>query len=764
MQVSRWVVGPVLVAAVALGCVDSVEVDASETGAALAAGAGPVAEFDPAQSVVPLPNALLMSPVTGRVNVPPGCGETPGSAAAGLRAVLNQLDGFGTSQASLVATFSEPVDTDSLAGRVFLVRLAERGVPLTRLEGAVPVDLVPGSSTRFAADCQSSSQVPNLTLRPRAPLLGSSTYGVLLVEGILSESGRPMQASASWGLVRQSEPPVRFSEAGNGAADLLYNTTPFDPSTPEGLASLQGLDQLWRGHAPLLAGFDLLAPALLGLPLPREGMLLAWAFDTQTIGDPLDASIAGSPANQLTQSPAPLSISVPLAGAGGPLTVEQFFATALPGVPCSALGCDAIGAIYSGSPLSAAPSFTSTSYLQGDDCSLPAASAGAFDDPLQPSLVCQRELPLLIIVPQTLAPAGGYPTLLFAHGLTRSKEDLLAIAGALAGSGIASVAMDAVDHGGRAVQLSSDAALGCAGAGLGLPCEASFGPTCAPQCFGSILSTDLAATRDHLRQTVLDQLTLAAVLGGCAAPGACGTLQVDPSQLGYLGQSLGALLGGVSVAMSEELRTAAFNVGGADWLRILTDTSTPGISCPLVDALIASGVLSGEPWNLGSNPDALCLSEAWKTDPGFVQFASAARWILDPADPINYASRYGEGRSLLLAEVIDDAVIPNSATREWGEALGLTAEAASISASVPPPPSLPVLTPGSHWLEYHGLDANPALGFPGNAYAHGSLLAPATPSASMASGSGELGTLRMRADTFSFFVTQFNAVQPGSDQ
>jgi len=364
---------------------------------------------------------------------------------------------------------------------------------------------------------------------------------------------------------------------------------------------------------------------------------------------------------------------------------------------------------------------------------------------------------LLIIVPQTPAPASGYPTLLFAHGLTRSKEDLLAIAGTLARGGIASVAMDAVDHGVRAFQVSTEAALGCAGAGPGLPCDTNFGPTCAPQCFGSILSSELAATRDHLRQTMLDQLTLAAVLQGCAAVAACGALQVDPARLGYLGQSLGALIGGVSVAMSEGLHTAAFNVGAADWLRILTDTGTPAISCPLVDALIASGTLSGEPWNLGSNPNALCLGDTWKTDPGFLQFASVARWILDPADPINYAGRYGEARSVLLAEVIGDAVIPNSATREFGEALGLTAEPASISAALPPPPSLPVLTSGSHWLEYHGLDANLALGFPGNAYSHGSLLAPATPSASMAPGAGELGTLRMQADTVGFFTTHLGS-------
>jgi len=169
-----------------LGCVESVEPDASEGVSSLAGSLPPVVEFDPARRIVPLPNALLMDPATGRVNVPPSCGEQPGSAAESLRRALNQLDGFGTSRLSLVATLSAPVDLDSTEGHVFLVRLAENGVPLQSLEGPVALDLVAGSSERVAPDCGSSEMVPNLTLRPRAPLRGSSTYAVLLTRGIRS--------------------------------------------------------------------------------------------------------------------------------------------------------------------------------------------------------------------------------------------------------------------------------------------------------------------------------------------------------------------------------------------------------------------------------------------------------------------------------------------------------------------------------------------------------------------------------------------------
>ncbi len=758
--------GPIICGALSslqLGCVESVETDPTELAATLDGALPPVAEFDPAQRVVPLPNALLMDPMTGRVNVPPSCGEQPGSSAESLRLALNQLDGFGTSRMSLVATFSAPVDVGSAAGRVFLVRLAQHGVPLTRFEGLVAVDVLAGGSQRSAPDCSSSATVPNLTLLPRSPLQGDSTYGVLLTSGIQSVDGKAFEPSPTWALVRQAQAPVSFSDPSPEALPD-HNATPFDPSDPEDLAALHGLDTLWRAHAPLLAALDQLAPALAasqpGGFAGRDDILLAWAFGTETIGAPLDPEQAGSAAQLASNAALPLVLPAPLAGDGAPLSVEAFFAGAIPGVPCSQLGCDAIASVYAASPVSAAPSFTSSSFLQGDDCTQPGALASSFDDPAQPSKVCERQLPLLIVLPRTAAP-GPVPTVIFSHGITRSKEDLLAIAGTLARGGIASVAVDAVDHGTRAVRTSTDAALGCDGAGPARPCASQFGPTCASQCFAPIFSPDLPRTRDHLRQTVLDQLALEAVLRACAEPGACGALQVDAQRIGYLGQSMGSLLGGVTVAQSSSIRTAALNVGAADWLQVLTDSETPGIRCPLVDSLIASGTMSGQTWNGGTNPNATCFGDEWKTDPGFLQFAAAFRWILDPVDPVNYVNRYGDERHVLLAEVVGDAVIPNSATLTFGTALGLQPELAERATPGSLTPSPAVIAPGSHWVRYDGVVADPASQFPGNAYVHGSLLAPADPGPSMAQGSGELGTLRMQLDTLGFFATHLSPSTAG---
>lgn len=747
----RRVAGTALGLIALAGCAEQAEVDADETVVARP----PTAEFDPGGGILPLPNALLIDPATGRLQVPPRCGEAPGSAAEALRNTLNQLDGFGTSGLDIVATFSDTVDAASLDGRVALVRIAERGAPLTAPEGPVPVDVLTASTRRFAPDCESVSVVPAVVIQPREVLREASTYAVVIARGVTTTGGDEFEPSVTWSLARQQDAPVAFAEGAPPTAAPIYNATPFDPAEPEELASLRGLAQLWRGLDPLLRGLDQLAPVVLpGQVASRDDLLLAWAFRTQTITDALNPEVAGSPANEIAAAAAPLVVGAPAAGAGAPVTIEQALAAALPGVPCEALGCAAIGTLYAAGPASTPPTFTASSYLSGDDCSLPAARTGAFDDPVAPALVCQRQLPVLAVVPLAASAATGYPTVIFAHGIGRSKEDLLAIAGTFAAAGIASVSVDALDHGVRAVQVSTDAAAGCDRAGPDRPCTEVFGPACAPQCYAPLLSSNLAVTRDHLRQTVLDHGALARALVACSEPGVCGALQVDPARIGFVGQSLGALIGGVSVAVADDITAGVLNVGGADWLQVLTETQTLAIRCPLVDALIAGGVIMGEAWNGGSNENATCTGEAWKADPGFRDFASTARWVLDPVDAVNFARAYAAPvPSVLVSEVVGDPVVPNTATATFADALGLTPSEAALATSAAPDPSPAALEPGSAWIRYANIDADPSLMFPGNAFGHGSLLAPADPSPSMGEPSGQLGTIRMRVDAVGFLVS-----------
>jgi hypothetical protein len=431
------------------GCAERVTADDNEKGPL---PSPPVAEFDPAARVIPLPNNLLLDPVSHKLSLPAQCGESAGSAAEQVRKSLNQLDGFGTSRGNepgrspIVATFSADIDSASLEGRVFLLRVPSAGDP----GGPVRIEVSLGRSLRAAEDCASSAAIPNITIAPTEPLREASTHVVALLRGITTTTGAEFEPSSSWALTRQESSPVQIGGPSN-APVVTFNATPFDPQVPDDLRRLVGLDQLWKVHEPVLRFLDAALPALTGAtePLPRDELLLAWSFNTETIAAPFDASVAGSPASLLTSDTAPDAPNLPdtpLAGAGAPLTVEQFYAAALPDVPCDLLGCAAIGAIYASSPLGAGPSLVSPNFQLGDDCNPSTATPGrAWDDPLKPGKVCDQRVPFVAVVPNAevgLRPGPqGYKTVIFAHGLTRSKEDLFAIAGQLAAQGIASVAI-----------------------------------------------------------------------------------------------------------------------------------------------------------------------------------------------------------------------------------------------------------------------------------------------------------------------------------
>jgi hypothetical protein len=721
-----------------VGCVSKVDADPSELGPI---ASPPIAEFDPANQVIPLPNNLLLSPNTGKLALPAQCGETP--TAAALRSdVLNALDGFGTSKTVIQATFSEPVDAGSLAGHVFVLRMATAGVPVTSSEAPVPINVAPGTSVRYATGCVTPTAVNDITIVPTNPLDGSSTYAVALLQGIKTSSGLEFLPSVTWALVRQPADPVQISSA-VGSAVVTQNLTPFNPQDPAGLAAIVGLDQLWKATAPTLSFLDVALPQVAPAEPPgRSSVLLAWSFNTETIAGPLDAATVGSPASQLTSATAPDALTI--AQAVPAEQVEAFYTAHLGAGSCASLGCDAIGAIYLGA-------FVSPNFQTGVDCKTPSAP-GPWSDPVHPTKVCDQIISVIAIVPKVLAGASGYKTVIFGHGLGRSKADLLAFAGRLAAQGIASIAMDAVLSGDRAAQTSSDAALGCAAAAMGNTCTGALDPSCAPQCFAPILSTNLAATRDNLRQTVLDTLKLERVVAGCAAAGVCQNLVVDASHVGYVGQSLGSLLGEITVAQSSTLKTAIFNVGGADWVQIVTFTANVQIRCSILDSLIDAGVLQGAKSNLGTNPGALCLdpAAAWRTDPAFVSFGAVARWILDPVDAVNYAGVYrgASGPKLLLQEVKGDQVVPNEATDPYGTLLGLMKTPAAVGTSAMPAATPASGSAGSSWVEYSNIPADTAQMFPGNTYAHGSLLQPATPDLA-----GLLGTAQMQTDAITFLGT-----------
>jgi dienelactone hydrolase len=705
-------------------------------------------EFDPAASIIPFPNNLVLDPMTGKVALPKQCGESP--AALVIRTtILNTLDGFGTYESALQVTFSEAVDPTTLDGHVLLYHRARDMTANDPAAAApIPVTLIPTTTTRFAPDCSSSKPVTTLLIIAQGVLEQRGTYTVALTRGIETATGAAFGASFTWSLIRQATAPVVLDAHGN----VIENRTPLDPREPAQLAQLQGISQLWQAHKPALDFVEQTGHA-------RGDVLIAWEFGTQS-SDALDPAVAGSPASVVSASADALQgvesvtdscvppdatgcidrslppydqCSDPATPAGN---VQCFLKIALGGAggyaagaaSCAQIGCAAVKDVLAGA-------LRSSSYQAETANPLGRPFAGAWSDPVRPALVKQSQLGVLIFVPATDAPG----TVVFGHGLGGSKEQAFAIGPQLAAQGFSTVAIDFVAHGSRASRISSSDACADTGAPSAPP-----DPTKAPQCYAPFLSTDLAGTRDNIRQTVLDLEALVAALKACGAA-ACGSLVVDPAHLVYAGISLGGIIGSTAVANIPDFQGAVLSVGGVGLLDILENTANLGIRCSLVDALIDAGVLAGD---RSGAAGALCATSGWTTQPGYQQFSAIARWALDPADGANFTGKLAS-RRLLIQEVVGDEVVPNVATERQAALVGLAPAAADVfdpaATATAPSAAITTLPTTSKFVRYLTLPGDG--GFAGNTFSHGSLLDPGT------SPDTQLATQRVQTDAITFLLS-----------
>lgn len=750
------------------GCPD-VKVDPDE-GKAI-----PTVEFDPAAQVLPFPNNLVLcatgtdasgAPCTiGKVAIPPPACETP--AAKAIRTTtLNQLDGFGTFEAAMQVTFTGSIDEASLANHIVMYQRTKGGVDNSPTGATqIPTKLIKTTALRFTeGKCTTPATVEAVTIVPLVPLDQKSTYTVGVLKGIKTADGADYGPSATWALVDQKDDPVTIDDKG----DIVSERTPLQPgqdANGNGVPDTQeiiGLDGIWKAH---LAAITFLT----GTGADRADILVAWEVTTQTVTDPLDSTVAGSPAsavadsgflgiqsvtcdlsgtcpNGIDRTVLPYSLcdaadsntlcflEINLGGASNPTDPYTAGKTI-----CAQVGCAAIKDILGGV-------FVSTNYQQQLPNPLAGGATipGAWSDPVAPSDQGGVQIQALMFVPATAQPADGYPTLVFGHGLTSSKSALAAFAPQLAAKlGMASIAIDFVDHGSRAVRTSDTG--DCAGTTLD--------PTAKPLCFASIISADLGQTRDNFRQTILDLQRLIKVTKFCGTH-ACTSLTAsggadptpttfkpDPAHIVYGGQSLGGIIGTTTVATSTTINNALLNVPAVGLVDVLEHTDTLAIRCQLVDALIDAGVLTG---NKSSAASPLCADEAWQAQPGYQQFSGIARWVLDPADGANFMTRLAT-KKIFIQEVVADEVVPNYATDIEGALAGLTPGTADPAASATPPPSAAVTTnaTSSKWVRYPTLPA--AAPFPGNTFAHASLLRPAN-----AGLDGQLGTIRLQTDALTF--------------
>jgi hypothetical protein len=212
-----------------------------------------------------------------------------------------------------------------------------------------------------------------------------------------------------------------------------------------------------------------------------------------------------------------------------------------------------------------------------------------------------NRLSYTLFVPAGAEPANGWPVAIFGHGFTDSKQGApWAVASSLAHSGIASIAINVVGHGG--------------GSGGNLTIITPTGPTVIPDGGrgldqdgnGTIDSTEgvnavgpdaLVSNRDGLRQTVVDLMQLVREIQVGLDVDSNGTADLDASRIFYAGQSFGGIYGIDFVALEPHLVAGVANVPGGPIIEIARLS-------PSFRPLVGIGLLSRTPslYNAAPNP------------------------------------------------------------------------------------------------------------------------------------------------------------------
>jgi hypothetical protein len=466
-------------------------------------------------------------------------------------------------------------------------------------------------------------------------------------------------------------------------------------------------------------------PALGPLALNPANVIVSFHFSTVATRDTLRALgliifNPAAPVPAIAVNPAP----------GTPLNLIN---AALPPIANARFGTVTVP-YYSPIPAVAAPGLISTDASILRKAWVAAAAPPApLTDPANernltrfnpiPALQASKAIPLLITVPIANAgaagvkPANGWPVVIFQHGITRDRSDAFAIAGAMAQAGWAVAAVDLPMHG----ITSTTSPLYQAPNEQTFNLDLLVNATGAAGADGVIDSTgssfiNLAyplASRDNLRQGVVNLLALTRALPSLDLDGDPNTVDIDVTRIAFVSQSLGSIVGisygSVLPSPTVLTRTMTFSVPGGGIAALLRDSPSFG---PRINAgLQGQGLLPGTSL--------------------YAQYFRDVQNIVDAGDPLNFIASTVAQRTIYIQQVVGgsgappslpDQVIPNAATARLLTAAG----AAALPRVIPGTPRV-----GSGYVNFIAGD-------------HGSLLSPTASAAT---------TVEMQTETAVFTVT-----------
>ncbi len=267
-------------------------------------------------------------------------------------------------------------------------------------------------------------------------------------------------------------------------------------------------------------------------------------------------------------------------------------------------------------------------------------------------------VPFVLITPTK--PNGK--VVIFQHGITGQKEQVVAVAGSLTAAGYSIVAIDLPMHGELAIPTHTT------GAVWGQDFMAVGAPL---------------ATRSNIQQAAfnLNRLELTMRTGGFATLGIIPNPTVD---IKYVSISLGSIVGAYYLAGNTALSTTGYpytqttlnsdmkgflSVPGGRLAYLLRDS--PAFSPSINAGLAAKGIIAGTPT--------------------YNQFFQVTQSIVDTVDPATMTTPLAtglpsrlSGRIVIQEATGGDMVIPNANTRYFGNALGGREVLGAVGATVAP--------------------------------------------------------------------------------
>ena len=632
---------------------------------------GATSLFDPTAGVIPFPFDALFADATGNLT---GTINIPNPKGAPFVNDANRQDGFST-VASAFTDFTGKVDFASAAAD-----------PTTHLPGLMVIDgstgtpLVAGTDytlqTSTALDDTFGTPINSFRTRiliePLKPLKESTTYVVAVTSSLKSTDGVPLVANAMFKVVRSATPVTGSSTAQDS------------DTTNSNYAYLQTLSLAQKTTLEVLRS-RIIRPVVAQLGtagIPEAALVIAWPFTTQSITGTLAAVNSSATAKTLVVKASGLDTTAVGAPAGADIYVGKLI-----GLPYY-LTTDAdrsstdtpLNSYWKNNSAPASGNFGPTKatatpvpcglFVSGAP-TIPGIAQGKVDSTTacfpMPAKRSDETIPVLATVPNTAGcpsgqPTAGWPVVIFQHGITGNRTQMLGIAPTLAQACMVTIAIDLPLHGlpppadpshptpldlvylatGGIERTFNLDATGKGPSMTGYTSAASSGTH-----FINLAS--VITSRDNIREAVADLITLtkstptAVFVDGGGVPVA--GFKIDASKIYFVGHSLGGIVGGTLLGVNTDLKASTLAMPGGGIAKLLDASAS--FSPVIAQGLAAKGVVKG--------------TDTYET---FLRFAQT---LVDSGDPINFAVAARSKHPIHMIEVVGsdsskpDQVVPNNA-------------------------------------------------------------------------------------------------------